>query len=642
MKCEQCGSNNAAGANFCQQCGAGLGLRQKRPRRNVAWLWALLCLLLLAGVFYFFRVIIPPFQTAERKPDVQQAPADRLPENILQNGQGQWSEQREKPAIPPAGEAKQAQTGTTLIAPAHTAEPGKKLLPVGVVSVYDPWGNEIAAISTVVFDNSWLALPVRGCLGGKKWIFRFTPLGFAAEIDGGQWRAGDDVALWHLERPLEIESPLLGPWRPMEKVSWRSLLSLREREDISLSPDGQQGFFLHTPQSAVGDEPGVFLQEGRVTGWTFGAWLTGGYLWTREPGGIGGVTVTVADFYDMTFAGGREEQFVRALAMDKNMPAADRLHSFLQGFLLEPKLDPRDIPESLYPENLLGQVRDLAADLYQQGRTDKIVELVNGEVIRRTGDSGLLKIVVDARIIENGYGNAVDFVEQFGGDVWGNGGSAEVVSLNLMLYQLWLEDEIAGGSLAGADAVLARARSSFPDDPRLHLDAVALLLARGDWAGAEGLLWARGYPEAMAERVNLLAHRISQLKTREGEIVIRFAPGSQQIHVQALVNNRGEYPFLVDTGASLVTIPASFLAGLGIDVKRNTPRRKVMTAGGVKDAWEVTLSSLEIDGWVVYDLKALVVDTPQQSDFGLLGLNFLNRFQLHLDSEEGVLILKPQ
>jgi clan AA aspartic protease (TIGR02281 family) len=129
---------------------------------------------------------------------------------------------------------------------------------------------------------------------------------------------------------------------------------------------------------------------------------------------------------------------------------------------------------------------------------------------------------------------------------------------------------------------------------------------------------------------------------QEGEIVIPFAPGSHQIHVQATVNSRVTYPFLIDTGASVVSIPAALLPALGLEINQNTPRYKVTTGGGVKEAWEVTLSSIELEGWIVRDVKALVVDSEEQVDSGLLGLNFLNRFQMHLDSDEGVLILKPQ
>lgn len=638
MKCSKCNSGHAPGANFCQHCGAELGLARKEPQ-GLKRMLILLVVVLLAGLaVYFFKGIFFPFPSVDR----ENRPGETLTESSLQRSkralQGKVTEKREEPAPPSVSSFPAAKE----IVPPQPSAKQSRLLPVGVVSVYDGWGNEIAAISTVVVEHSWVALPVRACFGGEKWIFRFTPSGFSAAIDGGQWRPGDEVALWHLAQPLDIEPVLLHQWQYQAKTVWRSLLSQQETVDLSLMPDWQEGFWLHAANADFPDESGVFLQNGGLTGWTFGSWLDGGYLWAGTTASGREMTVTVTDFYNMTFAGGREEQFVRALAMDEESGLVERLQALLAGFLLEPKLDPRDVPESLQPENLLGEARSLARELYQQGGFDQLVQLLDGEVIRRAGDFGLLKIAVDARIDGSGFADAADFVEKTKESLWQYVDHYALQDLHLQLYQLWLEDELARGDLTVAGEVLARSRSFFADDPRLFLDGVELALAGGDWAGAEEMLWQRVYPYTMAERVDRLARQISQLKMQEGEIVIPFAPGSHQIHVKATVNSRVTYPFLIDTGASVVSIPAALLPALGLEINQNTPRYMVTTAGGVKEAWEVTLSSIELEGWIVRDVKALVVDSEEQVDFGLLGLNFLNRFQMHLDSDEGVLILKPQ
>lgn len=636
MRCSKCHSVQAPGANFCQHCGAGLGLPRKEPRA-LKWTLALLLLFVFAGLtVYFFKGILFPFRPVEGETRREATP---LPQGSERPAPGRAQEMREAPLAPPVAGAMPAGQE---IASSQPAARQSRLLPVGVVAVYDGWGNEIAAISTVVIEQSWAAVPARACFGGVRLIFRFTPSGFSAAIDGGQWRAGDDVVLWHLERPLDIEPVLLQPWQYQGETVWRSLLSQQETADLPLLPDWQQGAWLHAPHADFPDEPGVFLQNGRVTGWTFGGWLAGGYLWAGTPDSSPGMMVTVADFYNITFAGGREEQFVRALAMAGNAGPAARLQVLLAGYLLDPKLDPQDVPDALQPENLLGAARALARELYQQGGFEQLIELLDGEVMRRTGDLGLLKIAADGRIARRGFADALDFVETTRESIRQYVEQAALQDLHLQLYQLWLEDELAQGDLAGAGEALARSRSFFADDPRLFLDGVELALAGGDWAAAEELLWRRVYPDTMADRVDQLARRISQLKMQEGEIVIPFTPGSQQIHVKATVNGRVTYPFLIDTGASVVSIPASLLPALGLELNQNTPRYKVATAGGVKEAWEVTLSSIELEGWLVHNVRALVVDGQEQVDFGLLGLNFLNRFQMHLDSDAGVLILNPQ
>ena len=639
MKCAKCHSVHEPGANFCPQCGAELGLAEKKPP-GIIWLPALLAAVLGIGLgVYFFKGIFSPYPAADRHNRPVAAPASP----VRQDGKGaapaKVREKGEKAVAPPA--AASVETGKEIAPPAPAAQPNS-LLPVGVVSVYDGWDNEIAAISAVVVDRWWVALPARGCLGGKKWLFRFAPTGFSAVIDGGQWRPGEDVGLWHLAQPLDMEPAFLQPWRYQEKTAWRSLGSLTQIEDLVLHPDWQQGFWLHTVNAAWPDESGVLLQNGRVTGWTFGGWLEGGYLWAGPAAEGRAVMVTVADFYQMTFAGGREEQFVRALAMADNTGPAERLQALLAGFQLAPKLDARDVPESLQPVNMLAEARALADELYQQGGYAQLIALLDEEVIRRTGDFGLLKLAADARLAGRGFADTLDFVEKTGESLGQDGERAGLRDLHLQLYQLWLEDELAKGELAAAALVLTRSRTFFADDPRLHLDGVELALAQGDWAGAEELLRQRDYPDSMAERVARLARRISQFKMLEGEIVIPFPPGSRQIHVTATINNRVTYPFLIDTGASVVSIPASLLRALGLEIRQDTPRYKVATAGGVKEAWEITLASVELEGWVVRDVKALVVDGAEQVEFGLLGLNFLDRFQMHLDSDAGVLILRPQ
>ena len=92
----------------------------------------------------------------------------------------------------------------------------------------------------------------------------------------------------------------------------------------------------------------------------------------------------------------------------------------------------------------------------------------------------------------------------------------------------------------------------------------------------------------------------------------------------------------------MVTIPRSTAEYLGLAVDDRNPMRRVNTAGGVKYAPEVTLSSISIGGWEVNDLKALVLDIPGQPDLGLLGLNFLNKFRMDMNTEQGILLLEPR
>ncbi|MGB5424064.1 MAG: retropepsin-like aspartic protease, partial [Desulfobacterales bacterium] len=103
-----------------------------------------------------------------------------------------------------------------------------------------------------------------------------------------------------------------------------------------------------------------------------------------------------------------------------------------------------------------------------------------------------------------------------------------------------------------------------------------------------------------------------------------------------------EQSFVVDTGASMVTIPRSTAQKLGLTSGRSTMRRQVHTAGGTVQAEAVVLPSIELDGWQLDNVEALVLDLPNQPGVGLLGLNYLRRFRMDLNSERGVLTLAPR
>ena len=169
-----------------------------------------------------------------------------------------------------------------------------------------------------------------------------------------------------------------------------------------------------------------------------------------------------------------------------------------------------------------------------------------------------------------------------------------------------------------------------------------LALADDDWATAERLLAARDYPPALRDLVRSLQSQISELKGQQGKIVIRFPPGTRQIPVTASLNQETLQAFIVDTGATMVTIPFSTARNLGIIISVRNPRRKIYTASGELYAPEVVLDSISLEGYEVNNVKALVMDLPNQPDVGLLGLNFLRRFRMDLNTDEGMLLLAPK
>ncbi len=82
--------------------------------------------------------------------------------------------------------------------------------------------------------------------------------------------------------------------------------------------------------------------------------------------------------------------------------------------------------------------------------------------------------------------------------------------------------------------------------------------------------------------------------------------------------------FLVDTGASVVALRERDAARLGIFPAPRDYTARASTANGVISAAPVNLTSLEVSGIRVYDVRAMVLPDKALSE-NLLGMSFLSR-----------------
>jgi clan AA aspartic protease (TIGR02281 family) len=250
----------------------------------------------------------------------------------------------------------------------------------------------------------------------------------------------------------------------------------------------------------------------------------------------------------------------------------------------------------------------------------------------------VVPIVADARGFEAAIGEIEDtgrYIERQSGRE-----AAELGTRHYQLYKDWLQSLAAAGEVDRGWQVYNAAVNYYPDDPSIHLLGVELAILNGDWEEAERLLYMRDYPPAFQDRYQLLALRISELKGEEEKIVIRFPRGSGRVPVTAVMNETLSQDFLVDTGATMVTVPSSAADVLGFEVVSES--RRLSTASGVVTVREVIIDEIEIDGWVEYNIRAVVLDLPGRPNLGLLGLSYLSRFQMDLNTAEGTLLLAPR
>ena len=116
---------------------------------------------------------------------------------------------------------------------------------------------------------------------------------------------------------------------------------------------------------------------------------------------------------------------------------------------------------------------------------------------------------------------------------------------------------------------------------------------------------------------------------------IRVEQAGSSMRVPVRVNGRLDVPFLIDTGATDVVLPAWAAQELGLDLA-NARSGLYSTANGVIEQKLVRLDSVALGGAVVDSVPAAVSASMSE---GLLGLSFFNHFKYDVDPVDGVVTL---
>lgn len=126
----------------------------------------------------------------------------------------------------------------------------------------------------------------------------------------------------------------------------------------------------------------------------------------------------------------------------------------------------------------------------------------------------------------------------------------------------------------------------------------------------------------------------------EGE-AIRFTPG-RHIHVDVRINDSVTARLILDTGAGQTMISPHILAAPGAPLARGrTVRRRGIVDGAYVEAIRVPVQSLAVGNARVEGIQVNAYDMGWRDAEGLLGQDFLGRFNVSIDSERGVVTLKP-
>lgn len=121
---------------------------------------------------------------------------------------------------------------------------------------------------------------------------------------------------------------------------------------------------------------------------------------------------------------------------------------------------------------------------------------------------------------------------------------------------------------------------------------------------------------------------------------IPFTPG-RPIMVTARINDGGTVNLLLDTGASVTVINPRVLVALGVS-SREAERGTIRGVTGTTEALAVTLNSIEVGQAKVGPLQVVSHDVGFEGGDGLLGRDFLDRFQVNIDNATGVVTLRAR
>jgi clan AA aspartic protease (TIGR02281 family) len=120
------------------------------------------------------------------------------------------------------------------------------------------------------------------------------------------------------------------------------------------------------------------------------------------------------------------------------------------------------------------------------------------------------------------------------------------------------------------------------------------------------------------------------------QIRIPFVRDGSLMRVNVLLNDQVSAPFLIDTGASGISLPSHVAEQLGIRIRPDTPHVQMWTAAGVVTRPIVMLQSVQLGRARVEGLEATVNPAMQ---VGLLGGTFFNNFVYQVDAAESEIVL---
>jgi clan AA aspartic protease (TIGR02281 family) len=609
MNCRRCKADNPESSRYCSACGALLTASLMKPKRAIPrYVVAGAGLLAVLAAAYLLLPGLRP--SSRRAPSVAPAAGEPVA------------------AGPDASGSATAPSALSLVAGRFGLEGASRAATSSVESAF--------------FDGVWTALPLWAFMGATGPQLE-SPGPSGTVPSWVDWSPPAPVVLCRFDLGDSPGTPELAPFDDTKVLEWRPLSGERTSFAVATGPLRPAGSFRTFALFRNIEAPGVLVQEGRIVGWTFGQGVANGYLWAPPDGAGPKPVLSRAALASALGRGSREAAFAQALTMADEVADDRRLEAFAAGFRSRALLSPDDLPLRLKPAAVAARMTALALSMTRQGRSSEVARALDPNVLAAAADIPLIKAAAAAYDAARGFDAAHRLLVDLRRD--------PVIQMAPAITELdAVEIELAKSSLHtilnergyGGLEVFDEASRLAPDDVELRLLGVEVAVLEKKWVRAEDLLGREPYPAEFSDKARTLQRLIDEGRRDEDSVTIRFNPGDKLIPVYAFVNKKLRQKFFIDTGATTTIIPTSTAAALEIRIDNSTPVVGFQGVAGADLAYQVPIDSIEIEGLEVFDVRALVYDLGDSENAGLLGNDFLQHFQVDLDSIKGILKLRKK
>lgn len=191
-------------------------------------------------------------------------------------------------------------------------------------------------------------------------------------------------------------------------------------------------------------------------------------------------------------------------------------------------------------------------------------------------------------------------------------------------------------------ALYQRLVALHPDHIAYSMRLAHWLIEAGDYTAARDALVIARNDLDFTRLAESLEQRIAEReRVADGSLEIPLTKRGKHYVAEVRINDSFPAQLMLDTGASLSVVKASWLQAAGLG---NLPTEKLImtTANGKVEGEKLMIEQLELNGLLLQNVELAVVPLPDFKHDGLLGMNVLGQFQFFIDQQQSVLLLRSK